>query len=99
MSEDLPKGQEGRLARIETKLDIVLSEWKDHEDRLRRLEADDQVQRDLRELEDSLHKSFDEKNKELGSRLTALERWKYGMPANLFMSIAAILVAIIPFLF
>lgn len=50
-----------RLARIEVKLDIVLSQWTDHEARMRTLEAAG--------------------TGDHGERLTALERWRYGLPA------------------
>lgn len=39
-----------------------------------------------------------EKGEKTDERLTALERWRWGIPANVFVSLSAIIVACIQFL-
>lgn len=62
-----PDDLSGRLARIEVKLDIVLSSHVDHETRIRNIEG---------------HGTGDH-----DPRITALERWRYALPATAILTV------------
>lgn len=77
-----PDPIEVQLARIEVKLDAALTGHVDHETR-------------IRELESLNLKSYAPRLDTHGSRLDALERWRYALPATLLVGVGSIATTVL----